>query len=212
MKKNPLKLSPIQIIKRGNWLYHFSFWIYGLYYDLKFAGRSLNGTVFNDIDGAYPAQNLSYIYLNELVKVIDCNPDDVFVDVGCAWGRLIAFLRKKTKIKSFIGVEINQKIAERAQHCFRNDSDIKIINGDIIETFPDDGTVFFLFNPFDENYLSQFLDRAESLAKHKIKLLYLYPTCREVIDKRLRWKLVKQIQLKPKHMGALDLCIYEFDV
>lgn len=204
-------MSPIQIIKRGNYLYHFSFWVYGLYYDLKFAGKSLNGTVFNNIDGAYPAQNLSYIYLNELIKVIDCNSEDIFVDVGCAWGRLLAFLRNKTKIKQFIGVEINKKIADRAQHYFKKQPDVTILNGDILEVFPEEGTVFFLFNPFDENYLSLFLERVENSVDHKIKLIYLYPTCREVLDKRSHWKIVKEIQLKPRHMGALDLCIYEFD-
>ena len=129
---------------------------------------------------------------------------------------VIPILLYKSKTTHFaqvhIGVEINKKIADRAQHYFKKHPDITILNGDILEVFPEEGSVFFLFNPFDENYLSSFLERAESSVDHKIKLIYLYPTCREVLDKRNRWKIVKEIQLKPRHMGALDLCIYEFDV
>lgn len=210
MKKNPLKLSPVDILKRGNYLYHLSYWIYGLFWDFRLAGKSLNDTVFNDNECAYPAQNLSYIYLRELVKIIEYNKKDVFVDVGCAWGRLLFYLQKKTSLENFIGVELNEPIAKNAQSYFENNPKIRIINGDILEVLPETGTIFFLFNPFDAKTLSLFLDLIEKNIRHKVTLIYLYPTCREEIDSRSCWHLINHTQLKPKHMGALDICIYEF--
>lgn len=210
MDKNPLKMTPKKILKRGNYLYHFYFWIYGLYFDLRLAGKSLNDTVFNSTESAYPAQSLSYIYLRELIKIIEYDKNDVFVDVGCAWGRLLSYLQKKTKIEEFIGVELNESIAKSAQSYFENNPKIKILSGNILDVLPETGTIFFLFNPFDRKTLSLFLDSIEKNIRHKVTLIYLHPTCREEIDSRTYWSLVNHTRLKPRHMGALDVCIYEF--
>ena len=212
MKNDPLKMTSIMILKRGKYLYHFYYWIYGLYHDFSFAGKSLNKTVYNESSSAYPAQSLSYIYLKELVKKMNYKENDVFVDVGCAWGRLIAYLKKKTKINRFIGVELNEKIANQAQTSFVNDSSVSIICGNILDNLPKEGTLFYLFNPFDMKTMRCFLDLIERNINHNVRLLYLYPTCREEIDKRENWVLIDQVQLKPRHMGALDLCIYEFNI
>lgn len=209
MKKNPLKLTPRMLLKRGNYLYHFSFWIYGLYYDLRFAKRSLNGTLFYKSKGAYPVQSISYIYLVELIKKVTFGQDDVFVDVGCAWGRLINFLRKKTPIKNFYGVELNSDVAKTAQKYFKKDSNVEIISGNILDNIPHDGTIFYLFNPFDSNVLDQFLDEIEKNIEHEVKILYLYPTCAEVFEKHPIWKKIECVKLTPKHMGELDLFVYK---
>ena len=210
MDKNPLKMTPIKILKRGNYLYHFCFWIYGLYFDLRLAGKPLNNTVFNNTESAYPAQSLSYIYLRELVKIIEYDKNDIFVDVGCAWGRLLSYLQKKTDIEKFIGVELNESIAQSAQIYFEDNPKIKILSGNILDVLPETGTIFFLFNPFDRKTLSLFLNLIEKKICHKVTLIYLHPTCREELDSRKHWNLVKHVQLKPKHMGALDVCIYKF--
>lgn len=209
--KNPLKLTPLMILKRGDYLYHFSFWVYGLYYDMLLAGRSLNRTVFNESKSAYPVQSISYMYLIELAKKIKYSPDDVFVDVGCAWGRLIGYLLKKTDISKFYGIELNQSIAEKAKKYFKNKSKVEIISGNILNNIPKDGTIFYLFNPFDADVLEAFLTAIDNNIQHSVKIMYLYPTCSEVFDKHPEWKKTEVIELMPKRMGKLEMFIYQKD-
>ncbi len=209
MKKKQLKTSPISVIKQGHYFFFFKNFIYTLYMDYCIAHRAMNKTVFNKIDGAYPAQSINYQYLRELLKVIDFTEDDVFVDVGCAWGRLIGYMKKNTRIKKFVGVEINEEIARFAQDVFKNDNRVEIVCGDIVNNIPIDGTVFYLFNPFNEKYLEKFLKGIEKTIKNKVRLIYLHPTCRCIIDNNDYWRLIEEKRIKPKYLGDLLLCIYE---
>ena len=117
-KHNSLKLTPKMIIRRGHYLYFAYYWLYGKINDLLFARKSLDDTVFNNDKEAYPIQSLSYPYLKELSKSIIIYPEDVFVDVGCAWGRVLWCLRRKKYAKKWIGVEYNSRIEEQAKKIF----------------------------------------------------------------------------------------------
>ena len=208
MHKKTLKMTPMMILKRGDYLYHFSFWVYGLYHDMIIAGRSLNGTILNDSESAYPVQSISYMYLVEFVKNVKFEPNDVFVDVGCAWGRLIGYLLKKTDISKFYGVELNEKIASKAKKHFKNKSRVEIISGDILENIPTDATVYYLFNPFSADVLDKFLTLLEEKIDHSVKIFYLYPTCSRVFEKHPAWKMTETVELSPKRMGKLTMFVY----
>ena len=207
--ENNLKLTPLMIIKRGDYLYHFSFWIYGLFYDIQLAGKSLNNTIINKSKDAYPVQSISYMYLIELVKQLKYNPEDVFVDVGCAWGRMLGYLRKKTTISKFYGVELNDEIAKQAKHFFEKDSKVEIISGNVLNNIPVDGTIFYLFNPFNADVLDAFLSALEKQIRHNVKVIYLHPTCSEIFEKHSDWKKIETIELMPKKMGKLEMFVYQ---
>jgi hypothetical protein len=207
--KNQLKQSPIQIVKQKHYFYYFCCWIKSIYFDYKLAGFSLDKTIFNCVDGVYPVQSIQYVYIKEIVSKVEFGEEDVFVDVGCAWGRMIGYLKNHTKIKKYYGIELNSAVAKQALKIFKNDSSVFIIQGNIIDNIPDDGTVFYLFNPFNENVLEQFIESLEEKMHHSIKLLYLYPTCKEILDKRKGWILEQEVLLKPKHFGTLSLCVYK---
>ncbi len=208
MSKYILKMDLKTIIKRGNYFYHFYYWLYGMYYDFKIAKRSLRHTVYTDYNGANPAQSISYNYLKELLENIEYSKDDVFVDVGCAWGRLIGYLRIKTKIKKFIGIEVNKSVAQIAKKTFENDKNVKIIIGSILDKFPREGTIYYLFNPFDIEILKGFIEKVEKTVKKTIRVLYLHPVYSSAFENRDGWTLNKIIQLRPKKMG--ELVLYEY--
>lgn len=210
MSKYILKNNWKTILKRGHYIYHFCFWIYGLYYDFKIAKRSLGHTVYTDYNGANPAQSISYYYLKELIKNIEYTDEDIFVDVGCAWGRLIGYMRIKTKIKHFIGVEVNESVAEIARKTFADDKNIKIIVGSILDKFPNEGTIYYLFNPFDINVLNAFIETIEKNVKKPVRVLYLHPVCYSAFENRDGWTLNKIVQLKPKYMGEVVLHEYTY--
>lgn len=209
MKKNQLKLTPWMIVRRGHYLYFLYYWIYGLIQDYKMAGRSLSHTIFNKQENAFPVQSISYPYIKALVRCIDFSADDVFVDVGCAWGRLLKYLCYRTNIQKLIGVELNQEAAQFAQNISKSESRITIIAGDILQNIPEEGTVFYLFNPFGEDVMRKFLEIIENKITHSVRILYLYPTCRKVIEENCKWRLVEEKKVKPKNLGELELCVYE---
>lgn len=208
MRDNKLRLTPKMVIKRGHYLYFLYYWIYGWFMDCKIAKKSLNKTIFNNDSAAFPVQSISYPYIKELIKNIEYNDNDVFVDVGCAWGRLIGYLRNHTNINKFIGVELNEKVARQASKIFNNDKNITIINGNILFNIPKEGTIFYLFNPFDASVLDAFLNEVEKIIDHDIRVLYLYPEYKDVFRNRKFWYLSSIKNLKPKYMGILKL--YEY--
>lgn len=210
MRRTSLKLTPGMILRRGHYGYFFYYWLYSLIWDYRLAGKLLDKTVFNDEPGAYPVQSISYLYLKELLKVVKLQKEDVFVDVGCAWGRLIGYLHSHLHAKKFIGVELNSEVAKIAVDIFKHEESVEIIEGDVLIKLPLEGTVFFLFNPFDAKVLEQFLIEVEQKISHSVTLLYLHPTCRHLVDARhLYWHLKEEINIKPKHLGSLTLCVYE---
>lgn len=210
MKKNKLKLTPWMIIKRGHYLYFLYYWLYGLIHDYKLAGKSLNHTVFNKQTDAFPVQCISYPYLKELLACVDFQEDEVFVDVGCAWGRLLGYLCLKTDIQQLVGVELNENVAEFAKRIFEDEPRVTILSGNILEKLPENGTTFYLFNPFGEEVLKEFLNVIEKKIKHPVRILYLHPTCRHVIETEgSGWILTEEKEVKPRCLGALRLCVYE---
>lgn len=210
MKSSNFCLTPWMVIRRGHYIYHFTQWIYSGIMDYRLAGKRLDETIFYEEDGAYPVQCISYHYIRELLRAVSFSDGDVFVDVGCAWGRLIGYMRLHTRIHRFIGVELNHKVALEAQKIFRDDPCVNIIEGNILENLPLEGTVFYLFNPFNEVVLGQFLDLLERRATHSVKILYLYPTCEKVFTQRSnRWRVLFSSSLRPPFMGSLDLVVYE---
>ena len=211
--KNELKMSPKYIVKRGHYLYFFCYWIYGLYNDFKIAGISLSKTIFNKNENAYPVQSITYPYLNELLKYIQLDTNDVFVDVGCAWGRLIGQLNKKIKLKKIIGVELNKDAANIAKKAFEDYENIEIIVGDIIDKLPTQATVFYLFNPLSSQTSNAFVKKIESEYKKTIRVFYFHPVYRELFDNDEHWQLLNEVEVFPKHsgLGGILLCEYLFN-
>jgi len=202
----------MMILKRGRFFYFFFHWLYEIVADFCLSGMLLNRTIYNEEQGAYPAQSISYLYLREMVKAVELKVNDVFVDVGCAWGRLLGYMRRHTNAKKYIGIELNLAIAAKAKEIFQNMQNVEIIAGNVLDNFPMEGTVFFLFNPFDAEMMDSFLSLIEKSIIHKLRLYYLHPTCRHVFDERPQhWKLQEEIDLKPAHLGALTLCVYEYN-
>lgn len=209
--KNQLKTSLFSVIKRGHYLYYFINWLITVFEDYKIAKMRMDKTIFGEYKDSYPSQSISYCYLKLFVEKVKFDKDDVFVDVGSAWGRMIGYLNQHTRISKFIGVELNNEIANLSKKIFLKYDNVKIISGDIVENIPKNATVFYLFNPFNEVIMEKFLDAIEHNIEHPVRILYLYPTCKSVFDRRsTKWTLTNRYILKPKHMGELELIEYRY--
>lgn len=119
-------------------------------YDLKFGGSTGTyvSTRFAHL-GAYDSGTASYfILLNVFNGKI--RPDDVIVDVGCGFGRAINTLLWMNCKNRIVGLELDPEIAESSRKRLRRFDNVEIVTGNALDHLPADGTVFWIFNSFDE--------------------------------------------------------------
>ncbi|MBO7088352.1 MAG: class I SAM-dependent methyltransferase, partial [Lentisphaeria bacterium] len=82
--------------------------------DRKIGGISLaevRESKFQDL-GAYPTMSAEYGAIDMMFKKFPLSEKDVFVDVGCGFGRVISrLLLKKSPCKKYYGVELDPDVA-----------------------------------------------------------------------------------------------------
>ena len=131
-----------------------------------------------------------YEKLKQIMDYLKLSSDDVLVDLGCGKGRVL-FVAAEQKVKKIIGVELDQKLTVLAHENIRNlrsqCSPIEIVNTDAA-TFPvEEGTVFFLFDPFGLNTCDKVIDNIEaSLIIHprSIRIVYVGDELRFVLNRQ----------------------------
>jgi len=127
--------------------------------DLRFAGTSLGPeripSRYSDM-GAYGHVPTDVSALGYIFRKHQIRPDDVLVDVGCGKGRVIAWWLSHGYGNRIIGIELDEELASFAKHIFSRYYNVTIIHGDIIDSLPEDGNVFYMFNPFDRETMLKF--------------------------------------------------------
>jgi len=74
--------------------------------------------------------------------------EDVLVDIGCGAGRVVNHWLALGCSNRIIGLELDPVLAERTRTRLRRHPNVRIITGDALELLPEDGTIYYLFNPF----------------------------------------------------------------
>ena len=171
-----------------------------LFYDFKYT-RTYMGIPLsnqNEIAGFTNTTSTEYSILEKLFSKINITNKDVIVDVGCGKGRVLAWLGNKKIQNKIIGVEIDKAVAQKTRKNMGRYEKIKILSGDVTgEAFPEDGTIFYLFNPFNELILRKFVKKIENdiLKKHHknkdVKIIY-YNCCHlGVFEENCFWRINK---------------------
>lgn len=102
--------------------------------------------------------NANYDDLPILFEAGEIQPEDVIVDVGAGKGRAINWLLSHHPRNRIIGIELDPQICSRAAHRLRNYPQVTIVCGDAIKLLPAEGTIFYMFNPFNEEVMIRFRD------------------------------------------------------
>ena len=158
--------------------------------DRKIGGISLaevRESRFQDL-GAYPTMSAEYGAIDMMFKKFPLSEKDVFVDVGCGFGRVISrLLMKKSPCRKYYGVELDPDVAEIAKKRFSGYPQVSILNGNILDVLPREGTVFWLYNPFDINVLDAFLSKLESGRETKAYVMYYCDYRAFALEGRRNW-------------------------
>ena len=143
--------------------------------DLRF-GRFLGGTIRSRYEhlGAFHVANSDYDDLPSLFAAAAIDRDDVLVDVGCGKGRVINWLLMHHPANAIVGIELDPEVCAATARRLRRFEQVKIICGDATTMLPSEGTLFYLFNPFDEHVLRRFADAflSEPDAGKKRRIVY----------------------------------------
>lgn len=172
----------LAIRSRLTWLY-WRLWkhrlgfrpLYNFLEDRKWGGScgGIKRSPYAD-QGASVTESLPYGQLSYLFKHNDLpvHESDVLVDVGCGKGRVINFWLGRGFRNRIIGIEIDGEIADTTRNRLARYPNVEIITGDATELLPEDGTLFFLFNPFGPDVMRRFLERLKQ--RRNIRIIYYY--------------------------------------
>jgi predicted RNA methylase len=126
--------------------------------DLRF-GRPLAATYLRN-----KRQSNSDYRTLEAIFAGRVNDGDVLVDVGCGAGRVINQWLRLGVASSIYGLESDERLAAATRRRLRRRDNVRIVVGDAIENLPTDGTVFFMFNPFDRPTMDRFAEAILNVA------------------------------------------------
>jgi hypothetical protein len=118
----------------------------------------------------------------EMAEKSQFTKEDVFFDLGSGLGQMAILVNLLTGIK-VKGVEMEPAFCDYARDCAKalNLSNVTFINADAREADYSDGTIFFMFTPFNGEMLQEVLEilRKESLLR-KIKIITYGPCTTQV--------------------------------
>lgn len=106
-------------------------------------------------------QAAAYWTIRLVFKRLDLRPDDVFVDIGCGFGRVVCMAARRP-LRRVAGIELMDAYAEQARlnasSLRGRKAPVDIICDDASRADMCEGTVYYMFNPFGADTLEDFLD------------------------------------------------------
>ncbi len=128
---------------------------------------------------------------------VPVTPEDVLIDLGCGLGKVVLLAEMLTGATGR-GIEIRPALVRRARACAaRMGARATFVAADVRDAPLDDGTVFYLYDPFTGEVVDQVLARLRRVAEaHAIVV------CALGIDLDVSW-------LVPRALDSFWLTIYD---
>lgn len=123
----------------------------------------------------------------EMAERVDLQQDDVFYDIGSGLGQVSILMHLLSGVPAK-GVEVEPAYCDYARRCARelNLSEVEFINADAREADYSDGTIFFLYTPFEGRMLERVLERLKHESRKRRIQLYTYGPCTPQVA-RQKW-------------------------
>lgn len=175
------------------------FYTIDYYYDMQICGQSLSESipsVFRDDKngiGFTSSQSTYYSILKKIFRNVEIKESDVFLDVGCGKGRVLAYCIMEKYPCSINGVEINEVPGKIAEEWSRKYDNVHVTIGDAFELDYDQYTVLFLGRPFLPKTFEQFLSAFESQMTHPVTFIYwVDQQSGHLLNNREGWTMMKR--------------------
>ena len=116
-------------------------------------------------------------------------PGDVLVDVGCGRGRVLSTWLRTLPDHQVVGIELDPKLAKGTARRFARHSRCRVIEGDAVAMLPPDGTLLFMFNPFNRATVARLRGALEARppSQPPLRILYSNPRHVDLFEGRAGW-------------------------
>lgn len=115
-------------------------------------------------------------------KRVQLKADDVIIDVGCGKGRVFNYLLYKGLRNTMIGYEINREVAYKTRQRLARFKNVSIRSENIFDDFPREGNVFYLYHPFKEEMMKDFVGRMLAITERNPVIVYNNPVYVDFFD------------------------------
>ncbi len=179
--------------------------VYGirnLLIDLRF-GAPLLGVKRSDVPDQAGVVNSDYSLYPHVFPRSLVRADDVIVDVGVGKGRFINWLLLLRLENRIIGIEYDGETAAATARRLARYPNVTIVHADATTSIPRDGTLFFLFNPFEGDVMSRFKKEATTLFRGRddVRFVYLRPLELSIFADDPDW-LVKEHEIPQEDLDV----------
>lgn len=122
--------------------------------------------------GAHDPTPTPYFILDELLVPLELGPGDHLLDVGCGTGRVLAYASDRLRCRA-TGVELDEGLASVASSWASAHPQLRVVAGSALDIPLAPYSCFYLFNPFDTDVLTRFLDKVEREAVRPVALVHM---------------------------------------
>jgi SAM-dependent methyltransferase len=123
-------------------------------------------------------EELEFIFFQHFL-IKDSN---VIIDVGCGKGRVFNYLLYKGLKNKMIGYEINPEVGNKTKKRLARFKNIEIRCINIFDNFPEIGDVFYLYHPFKEPMVKDFMNQILKIADRDPVIFYNNPYHADVFN------------------------------
>ena len=148
-----------------------------------------------------------YYFLRQSLKFINHSSGSI-IDIGCGSGRALRYFQEYTKDHNrheFIGIDLNTEILNLGR---KFNDDIKYITNDAtLYEFPQDTVLIYLFNPFGQSSMNNFIDNLVSQKNkftNKLRIIYVSPIHIDLFEKDFRL-IFKNVNEFYKGIAVFDM-------
>lgn len=193
------------------------------YFDMRICGQSLAEyipSVFRDDKngiGLTGSESTHYLILKKIFSNVTLTEKDVFLDVGCGMGRVLAFCIKEKYPCLINGIEINEIPGKIAQSWTQKYENVNVTIGDALKIDYNPYTVLFLGRPFLPKTFAEFIRNLESQLTHPITFIYWVDqqSGKQLIN-RTGWMMKKRQILRKvygvkMYRGSQGYSIWEYE-
>ena len=148
-----------------------------------------------------------YYFLGQSLKYLNHSRGSI-IDIGCGSGRVLRYFQqyiKNNNTYEFIGIDLNTEVLDLGR---KSDDNIKYINNDAtLYEFPQDTILIYLFNPFGQSSMSNFIDNLVSQKNkftNKLRIIYVSPVHIDLFEKEFRL-IFKNVNEFYKGIAVFDM-------
>jgi hypothetical protein len=129
----------------------------------------------------------------ELIESANLKKEDVFYDVGSGLGQVSVLVNLLSGVRAK-GVEFEPAYCDYARRCAKelNLSQVEFTNADAREVDYSDGTVFFMYTPFEGRLLQEVLEKLKGESRKRKIRVCTYGPCTLQVSRQSWLKCVDQ--------------------